>query len=128
MGSYINSTKPDPYHQIIAVSQKTINTSFEYMWNQAQLDDDDNPLKHFVYDDLAPRYFLETDVGIPSIQLQVDTTDPQLYFIMRMTKGTFSSHRKKKVPIDWDIKDWSFAFAVTIGESSQLTSIKAADS
>lgn len=122
MGSYINSTKPDPYDQLIDISQKAINKSFEYMWNNAQLDDNKkNPLKHFFYSVFGSWTQIDTDVGIPSVQLQVTTTDPQLYFIFRMTKGSLQispdGDPDNPDAIKWDIKDWSFAFSVTIGES-----------
>lgn len=118
--TYISKTNPDPYAQIIVLSQNVINDSFENMWHLAQLDDD-SPLKHFKQS-FRSGDKLESDIGIPSVQLQVTTKDPMLYFMLRMSDGSLflylSEDENDDSHIDWAIKDWVFAFSVTIGKSN----------
>ncbi|RFU77336.1 hypothetical protein TARUN_4888 [Trichoderma arundinaceum] len=117
MGSYINSTDPTPFDQIIVISQKVINESFQNMWELAQLDDAASPLKHFERSVRGGDY-LKTDIGAPSVQLQVTTKDPMLYFMLRMTSGSLllylTNNPDDDSHIQWDIDNWVFAFSVTI--------------
>ncbi|KAL5592277.1 hypothetical protein FOBRF1_013303 [Fusarium oxysporum] len=114
--SYISSTDPNPFHQLIVLSQKTINDAFKNMWSLAQLDDE-SPLTHFK-EKLRSGDYLDTDIGIPSVQLQVTTKDPMLYFMLRMTSGTLFLYLTEDPDndshIEWPINDWVFAFSVTL--------------
>ena len=116
MGSFINLTDPAPFDQLIVLSQRTINDSFKNMWELAQLDDD-SPLKHFK-EKFRSGDYLDTTIGVPSVQLQVTTKDPMLYFKLRMTKGELflylTNDESNDSHIKWDVKDWVFAFSVTI--------------
>ncbi|KAL2679393.1 hypothetical protein Neosp_010167 [[Neocosmospora] mangrovei] len=119
MSSYVYSTDPNPFHQILVISQKTINDSFKNMWELAQLDDDDSPLKHFK-EKFRSGDYLETDIGVPSVQLQVTTKDPMLYFMLRMTSGNLwlylTNDPDDDSHIEWPVNDWVFAFSVTISK------------
>lgn len=120
MGSYINSTDSSPWDQMIVVSQKVINESFQNMWQLAQLDDAASPLKHYERTTRAGEY-LKFDVGVPSVQLQTVPKDELLYFMLRMTGGScfiyLTDDENDDTHIDWEINDWVFAFSVDIGES-----------
>ncbi|KAF9779929.1 hypothetical protein IL306_001057 [Fusarium sp. DS 682] len=114
--SYISSTDPNPFHQLIVLSQKTINDAFKNMWKLAQLDDE-SPLTHFK-EKLRSGDYLDTDIGIPSVQLQVTTKVPMLYFMLRMTNGTLFLYLTEDPDndshIEWPVNDWVFAFSVSI--------------
>ncbi|XXH03861.1 hypothetical protein Hte_010267 [Hypoxylon texense] len=114
-GTYVYRTNPDPYDQIIVLSQKVINAGFKTMWQLAQAEDD-SPLKHF-YKSIHGQY-IDSDVGIPSIKLHVGSKEPMLYFLLSLTKGKFSVYESDEsdVTVDWDIKDWVLAFNVTINQ------------
>jgi len=92
------------------------------MWELAQLDDEDSPLKHFK-EKFRSGDYLETDIGVPSVQLQVTTKDPMLYFMLRMTSGKLwlylTNDPDDDSHIEWPVNDWVFAFSVTICKSSQ---------
>ncbi|KAL6901483.1 hypothetical protein GGI43DRAFT_433629 [Trichoderma evansii] len=121
MSSYINSTDPTPFDQIIVVTQKVINASFQNMWELAQLDDQDSPLKHFE-ESMRGGDYLKVDIGAPSVQLQTTTSDPMLYFMLKMTSGSvllyLSSNPNDDSNINWEINDWTFAFSVKIANKS----------
>lgn len=118
MGNIFSSTDPSPYDQVIILSQKTINDSFKNMWELAQLDDD-SPLKHFKIK-IRGGSFLEVDIGQPSVELCVTVSDPMLYFKLKMASGKLklylSDDDEDESAVEWDVKNWVFAFSVTIGE------------
>ncbi|KAL7948583.1 hypothetical protein V8C42DRAFT_314890 [Trichoderma barbatum] len=117
MGSYINSTDANPWDQMIVLSQKVINDSFQNMWQLAQLDDAASPLKHFERVTRGGEY-LKMDIGVPSVQLQTIPKDQLLYFMLRMSSGScfiyLSEDANDDSHIDWEINDWVFAFSVSI--------------
>lgn len=123
MGSYINSTDPNPFDQIIVVTQKVINASFENMWELAQVDDADSPLKHFE-ESMRGGDYLKVDIGAPSVQLQTTTSDPMLYFMLKMTSGSvllyLTNDSNNDSHVTWDVNDWVFAFSVKIGAASSF--------
>ena len=113
--SLIEKTNPEPYEQIIVLSQKMINAAFHNMWILA---DDKSPLRHVNQKNRAQE-FIETDLGPPKVQLQVTTDDPELYYLLKMTKGSLKIYTTNdpndQTAIEWQIKDWVFAFSVKIG-------------
>ncbi|EIT81230.1 hypothetical protein AO1008_02874 [Aspergillus oryzae 100-8] len=116
--NFIDKTNPNPYAQAIFLSQKIINNGFSAMWDAAQREDDeDNPLKYFSYT-VRGGDFLKFKVGRPTVSLQVTTEDPMLYFQLRMTEGEvllyLTDDPDDDSKINWDIKNWIFAFSVTI--------------
>lgn len=117
--NFIDKTNPNPYAQAIFLSQKIINNGFSAMWDAAQREgDEDNPLKYFSYT-VRGGDFLKFKVGRPTVSLQVTTEDPMLYFQLRMTEGEvllyLTDDPDDDSKINWDIKNWIFAFSVTIG-------------
>lgn len=117
MGSYIDSTDANPWDQMIILSQKVINESFDNMWQLAQLDDGTSPLKYFERITRTQEY-IKADIGVPSVQLQTIPKNELLYFMLRMTSGScfiyLSDDSSDDSHIDWQINDWVFAFSVTI--------------
>lgn len=111
---YIKLTDPNPYHQVIVVSQKVINNGFKNMWNLAKMNPDPSPLKHFKQSSHGES--LESDIGIPSVRLQVTSTDPMLYFMLSLKEGKLILFKSEDGDdtFQWDIKDWTFAFSVAI--------------
>ena len=113
--SLIAKTNPDPYDQIIVLCQKMINEAFHNMWSLAP---DKSHLPHFEYVDRASQY-IRTSLGAPSVKLQVTKADPQLYYRMAMTNGSFriftTNDSRNDDHIEWQIRDWIFAFSVQIG-------------
>ncbi|KAL7934281.1 hypothetical protein V8C35DRAFT_280034 [Trichoderma chlorosporum] len=121
MASYINSTDANPWDQMIILSQKVINESFQNMWEVAQLDEAASPLKHFERVTRAGEY-LKFDVGAPSVQLQTVPKDELLYFMLKMTGGScfiyLSDDQNDTSHIEWEINDWVFAFSVDIAQKT----------
>ncbi|KAM6482749.1 hypothetical protein HDV62DRAFT_389948 [Trichoderma sp. SZMC 28011] len=120
MTSYINSTDSNPWDQMIVLSQKTINESFQNMWELAQLDGD-SPLTHYERTTRGGEY-LKFDVGAPSVELQVVPKDELLFFKLSMTSGScfiyLSDDSNDDSHIDWQINDWVFAFSVSIAQKT----------
>ncbi|KAF7166596.1 hypothetical protein CNMCM5623_000191 [Aspergillus felis] len=113
--NFIAKTNPDPYDQIIVLSQKVINAGFKNMWKLAQ-GDDDSPLTHFKKS--IHGEYIEADVGIPSVNLHVESREPMLYFLLALTNGelaVYESDDSDKL-FKWDIKDWVLAFNVVINQ------------
>lgn len=113
--SLVEKTNPEPYDQIIVLSQKVVNEAFHNMWILAP---DKSPLTYFKYEDRA-RQYIKTDLGAPRVELQVTRADPQLYYRMAMTKGSLKIFKTTDPDnddhVEWQIQDWSFAFSVQIG-------------
>ena len=113
--SLIEKTDPEPYEQIIVLSQKMVNAAFNNMW---MLADPKSPLLHLSQTNRSQE-FIETDLGPPKVELQVTTQDPQLYYLLKMTKGNLKIFTTRDpnddTAIEWQIKDWVFAFSVKIG-------------
>ena len=103
--SLIDKTNPEPYEQIIVLSQKMINAAFHNMW---MLADVKSPLLHLNQRNRAQE-FIETDLGPPKIELQVTTQDPQLYYLLKMTKGGLKIYTtndpQNEAAIEWQIRD-----------------------
>lgn len=122
MDTYITSTDPNPYSQIIVLSQKVINDAFGRMWQVAQLDPD-SPLMHIDQSNRGGDS-LKSSTGAPSVQLQVTGKDPMLYYMLRLTKGELflylTTDPNNDSHIEWEIEDWVFAFSVTICRSRLL--------
>ena len=120
--SLIEKTNPEPYEQIIVLCQKLINDAFKNTWKLAE---DGSPLLHFKTSNRAQEH-IETDLGPPKVRLQVTTQDLQLYYLMSMTKGSLMIYTTQDVKnedkIQWEIKDWVFAFSVKIGIYCHLPS------
>lgn len=118
MTSYINSTDSSPWDQMIVLSQKVINDSFQNMWEKAQLDGD-SPLSHYERTNRSQEY-LKFDVGAPTVELQVVPKDQLLFFKLHMKSGScfiyLSEDPNDDRSIDWQINDWVFAFSVSIGK------------
>ena len=116
VSSLIEKTNPEPYEQIIVLCQKMINEAFNNMW---MLADDDSPLSHFNYKNRAGEY-IDTDLGPPKVQLVVTTDDPQLYYLLAMSKGSLKIYTTDDpddpADIEWAIDSWVFAFSVKIGK------------
>jgi hypothetical protein len=114
--SFINGTNPTPYEQILVLSQKMINDAFNNMWVIA---DDDSPLHHFKTSTRGGDK-IDTDLGPPSVQLQVTTVDPQLYFLLPLTSGSMTHYLSNDpdddTHVDIDIENWVCAFSVKICE------------
>lgn len=113
--TYVSNTSPLPYHQIIVLSQKVINAGFKNMWKLAQ-GDLDTPLKHFKK--TIHGEYIDSDVGVPSVEIHVESREPMLYFLLSLTKGklaVYSSDTSDDL-LKWDIKDWVLAFNVVISE------------
>ncbi|KAI4862027.1 hypothetical protein F4820DRAFT_464061 [Hypoxylon rubiginosum] len=121
--TYASKTNPDPYDQIIVLSQKVINAGFKTMWKLAQADDD-SPLKHFKKS--IHGQYIDSDVGVPSVRLHVGSKEPMLHFLLSLTKGKLSVYEsdESEDALEWDIKNWVLAFNVTINQK-QVT--KASD-
>lgn len=115
--SLINGTNPNPYEQILVLSQKMINDAFYNMWVIA---DDDTPLHRFETSTRGGDTIDVEELGAPSVQLQVTTVDPQLYFLLPLTSGSMklytSSDPTDDTHVDIDIEDWVCAFSVKICE------------
>lgn len=111
--TYASKTNPDPYDQIIVLSQKVINAGFKTMWKLAQADDD-SPLKHFKKS--IHGQYIDSDVGVPSVRLHVGSKEPMLHFLLSLTKGKLSVYEsdESEDALEWDIKNWVLAFNVTI--------------
>ncbi|KAI5926245.1 hypothetical protein F4810DRAFT_656079 [Camillea tinctor] len=113
--SYVSDTSPIPYHQIIVLSQKVINAGFKNMWKIAQ-GDDNSPLKHFKKS--IHGEYIDSDVGVPSVQLHVKSREPMLYFLLSLTKGELAVYESDESEnlLTWDINDWVLAFNVVIDQ------------
>ncbi|KAL1967188.1 hypothetical protein VTN77DRAFT_3479 [Rasamsonia byssochlamydoides] len=113
--SFVNKTNPDPYQQIIVLSQAMINDAFKNMWLIA---DDDSPIRHFKRKTRSGS--IDVTLGQPRVQLQVTTVDPQLYFMLSMTSGSLhlyvSDDPEDDSTKDWEIDNWVFAFSVKIAQ------------
>ncbi|KAL4746465.1 hypothetical protein BDW72DRAFT_210416 [Aspergillus terricola var. indicus] len=113
--SYVLDTSPKPYDQLIVLSQKIINQGFKNMWKIAQ-EDPESYLNHFHF----PLHGedLEADVGIPSVQLHVESKEPMLYFRLALTKGTLKVYESMTSEdlLTFDIKDWILTFNVVVNQ------------
>ena len=122
--SLIGKTNPEPYEQIIVLSQKMINEAFHNMWTLA---DHDSPLHHFEYEERSGEY-IKTDLGPPKVQLHVTTQQTQLYYLLAMNKGSLKIYttkvKKDNDHIEWVIKDWVVAFSVTIGTAHAVVVLR----
>ncbi|KAF4294669.1 hypothetical protein CNMCM8686_002446 [Aspergillus fumigatus] len=113
--NFVSKTNPDPYDQIIVLSQKVINAGFKNMWKLAQ-GDDDSPLTHFKKS--IHGEYIEADVGIPSVKLHVESREPMLYFLLALKNGEMAVYESddSDTLFKWDIKDWVLAFNVVISK------------
>ncbi|KEY75552.1 hypothetical protein BA78_0796 [Aspergillus fumigatus] len=113
--NFVSRTNPDPYDQIIVLSQKVINAGFKNMWKLAQ-GDDDSPLTHFKKS--IHGEYIEADVGIPSVKLHVESREPMLYFLLALKNGEMAVYESddSDTLFKWDIKDWVLAFNVVINQ------------
>ncbi|KAK9630031.1 hypothetical protein V6Z98_003581 [Aspergillus fumigatus] len=113
--NFVSKTNPDPYDQIIVLSQKVINAGFKNMWKLAQ-GDDDSPLTHFKKS--IHGEYIEADVGIPSVKLHVESREPMLYFLLALKNGEMAVYESddSDTLFKWDIKDWVLAFNVVINQ------------
>ncbi|KAI1490629.1 hypothetical protein F5X96DRAFT_669502 [Biscogniauxia mediterranea] len=113
--SYVTDTSPYPYDQIIVLSQKVINAGFKNMWKIAQ-GDDDSPLKHFKK--TSHGEYIDSDVGVPSVKVHVESRGPILYFLLSLTRGELVVYENDDSDnlLKFDIKDWILAFNVYINQ------------
>ncbi|KAL2022075.1 hypothetical protein VTK56DRAFT_6119 [Thermocarpiscus australiensis] len=113
--SQTHRTNPNPYDQIIVLSQKTINDELNNMWAVAP---DDSPLLSFTLN-LRDGQSLDCQLNAPVISLQVNNQESvQLYYYLRMLSGTLKLYVSND-PADTDMKsfdttDWSIAIPVKI--------------
>ena len=110
--SLVNDTTPQPYDQLIVLSQEMINTAFYNMWKWAP---SKSQLKNFNY--TSPDGSCTGTLNAPKISLHVTTTDPELYYFMEFSSGTVSLYTNP--PPDntlttLDAKGLIFAFPVTL--------------
>jgi hypothetical protein len=114
LSSLIDKTDPSPYEQVIVLSQTVVNDAFHNMWLIAP---EGSPLTKLDYTNRSGEY-LKSDLGPPKVQLHVTSSDPLLYYMLSMKKGSLKIYTtddpSDPSDIEWDIKDWIFAFSVTI--------------
>lgn len=112
--SQVNKTNPDPYQQIVVLSQATINDTLYNMWLLAP---DDSPLLAFK-EKIRGAGSIDTKLAAPKISLQVTTADPQLYYLLEFESGTLELYVSNDDDDDtkksFDVSGWVFAFAVKI--------------
>ncbi|KAK4033353.1 hypothetical protein C8A01DRAFT_19680 [Parachaetomium inaequale] len=113
--SQTHRTNPNPYDQIIVLSQKTINDELYNMWAVAP---DDSPLLSYKLS-LRDGQSLDCQLDAPVISLQVNNQESvQLYYYLKMQSGTLKLYVSND-PADLDMKsfdttDWSIAVPVKI--------------
>ncbi|KAK3373916.1 hypothetical protein B0T24DRAFT_679302 [Lasiosphaeria ovina] len=113
--SQVYKTNPNPYDQIIVLSQKTINDELFNMWAVAP---DDSPLLSYTLN-LRDGQSLSSQLDAPVISLQVNNQESvQLYYYLKMLSGTLKLYVSND-PADMDMKefdttDWSIAIPVKI--------------
>ncbi|PYH77439.1 hypothetical protein BO82DRAFT_423674 [Aspergillus uvarum CBS 121591] len=112
---YVNNTSPDPYDQIIVLSQKVINAGFKNMWKLAQ-GEDEGPLTHFHKSIHGES--IDATVGAPSVQLHVESREPMLYFLLALRTGKVVLYKSQESDdtIELDIDNWVLAFDVVINQ------------
>jgi hypothetical protein len=117
--SQTHRTNPNPYDQIIVLSQKTINDELYNMWAVAP---DDSPLLSYSLH-LRDGQTLDCQLDAPVISLQVNNQESvQLYYYLKMLSGTLKLYVSND-PADltmksFDTTDWSIAVPVKICELS----------
>ncbi|PYH40188.1 uncharacterized protein BP01DRAFT_370097 [Aspergillus saccharolyticus JOP 1030-1] len=113
--SFIANTSPDPYDQIIVLSQKVINAGFNSMWKLAQ-GDDESPLTHFHKSIHGES--IDATVGPPSVQLHVESHEPMLYFLLALKTGTIILYKSQESDdtISLAVNNWVLAFNVVINQ------------
>jgi hypothetical protein len=114
--SLVGKTNPSPYNQAIILSQIMIDNAFYNMWLLA---DDDSPLRKFKKKLKGSDESIDVKLAAPTIQLQVTTIDPQLYFMLNIKSGSVTLYASDDDDDDttdtWDTTDWVVAFSVKIG-------------
>ncbi|KAK0630858.1 hypothetical protein B0T17DRAFT_616462 [Bombardia bombarda] len=108
-------TNPNPYDQIIVLSQKTINDELYNMWAVAP---DDSPLLSYTLT-LRDGQSLNCELNAPVISLQVNNQESvQLYYYLQMLSGSLKLYVSND-PANMEMKtfdttDWSIAVPVKI--------------
>lgn len=113
--SQVYKTNPNPYDQIIVLSQATINESFANMWAIAP---DDSPLLSFAKTQRDGQYINGT-LAAPRISLQAQQRDLQLlYYYLNFDSGTLklyvSDDSNDSTMTEFDISGWIICFPVRI--------------
>jgi hypothetical protein len=120
--SLIGKTDPSPYGQAIFLSQSMINKSFHNMWALTPKRDPP-PLREFKKNSLLGK--INITLNAPTVKLMTTTKqDPQLFFMLNIKSGTITINTGDDPddlkPKDFDATDWTFGFAVKIGETHAL--------
>lgn len=112
--SQVQKTNPNPYDQILLVSQASLNDALENMYLLAPTD---SLLLRFSLT-LRDGQSLNANLGTPRVSLQVTSQDPQLYYFMKMNSGTmkvFVSQKASDITMKtFDVSGWEIAFPVKI--------------
>lgn len=119
ISSQVHETNPNPYHQIILISQNIINSALDNMYFHAA---HDSPLVKFSLD--LPVGNIDAVLEVPRISLQV--ISQKVYYYMKFESGTMNL-RKSESPADsttkaFDVSNWEIAFAATVFKSSPRAS------
>lgn len=109
--SQVHETNPNPYHQIIILSQTMVNSALEDMYFAA---DSDSPLVKFELELLVGN--INAVLDAPRVSLQV--TSQELYYFVRFESGTMelrtSQSSKDTSTKTFDVSGWEIAFPVRI--------------
>lgn len=113
--SQVYETSPNPYDQIIVLSQKMINNALDSMYFHAT---HDSSLANLTLD--LPVGNIHAKLEAPRISLQV--ASQKIYYYIKFESGTMNL-RVSESPVDsttkaFDISDWELAFATTISKYS----------
>ncbi|KAI1143197.1 hypothetical protein F5Y05DRAFT_367832 [Hypoxylon sp. FL0543] len=118
--SLVEKTNPDPYNQVIFLSQEMINKAFHNMWALTPKKNPP-PLREF------KKSYRTGDIDIkldpPTINLMVTTKqDPQLYFMLNMKSGSIKTYVSSDPDDDtkkkFDVTGWKFGFAVKLASKT----------
>jgi hypothetical protein len=114
--SLVEKTNPNPYHQLIVLSQYMINNAFFNMW---AISDPASPIRSC---DMKIRGggSLKGDLAAPMISLNVTSLDPQLYYLLCFQSGKLDLYVSEDPDDDtmkhWDVSKWVLAFPVSIAQ------------
>lgn len=82
--SLVYKTNPDPWHQLVILSQSMINDAY---WNMWAISDASSPIHKIAMKDRAGDT-LTAKLEAPEVLVNVLNLSPQLWYILKFASGT----------------------------------------
>jgi Icc-related predicted phosphoesterase len=116
--SSLKSCKIAPFHQIVAISQGTINTKFKWDWHY--ITNASNFSITVPAGSTDPDYSVNAVLNPPTVSLCAQNDPSQLVFSLNFKSGTFMYWTGHHTPVQnkVDMTGWIIAFVVNMGSKS----------